>query len=94
MLAGQGQDANTFDPGLLELGRTYYWRVDEVNAVDRTIAKGNVWSFTVEPYSYPIANVAATASSFSPSMGPEKTVNGSGLNADDQHSNTSRRRCG
>ena len=33
--------------------------------------KGNVWSFTVEPYSYPIANVTATASSFSLNMGPE-----------------------
>ena len=33
VLASQGQDANTFDPaGLLDLGRTYYWRVDEVNS--------------------------------------------------------------
>jgi hypothetical protein len=38
----------SYDPGLLELGTTYYWRVDEVyngNAV-----KGLVWSFTVGDY--------------------------------------------
>ncbi len=31
-----------FDPGPLQEGTTYYWRVDEVS--DRTI-KGNIWSF-------------------------------------------------
>ncbi|MBN1806276.1 MAG: hypothetical protein JW837_13595 [Sedimentisphaerales bacterium] len=34
-------------PEPLEFGRTYYWRVDEVNApTDLTIYKGDVWSFT------------------------------------------------
>jgi hypothetical protein len=43
--AGSGpQDANTFDPGGLELGTTYYWRVDEIN--DPCTWPGNVWSFT------------------------------------------------
>jgi hypothetical protein len=43
--AGSGpQDANTFDPRGLELGTTYYWRVDEVN--DPCIWPGNIWSFT------------------------------------------------
>ncbi len=67
VLAGQAQDANTFDPaGLLAFGQTYYWRVDEVNAApSTTIFKGNVWSFTVEPYAYPIQKVTATASSAS-----------------------------
>ncbi|MEN6427369.1 MAG: hypothetical protein ABFE13_18600, partial [Phycisphaerales bacterium] len=48
-----------YDPeGLLEYGQTYYWRVDEVNgAPDFTVAKGDVWSFTVEPYAYPITSV-------------------------------------
>ena len=40
----QPQDANTFDPGDLELGTTYYWRVDEVN--DPNVWPGEVWSFT------------------------------------------------
>ena len=70
-------------PGLLEYGQTYYWRIDEVNKTpDNTIFKGNVWSFTVEPYSYVLAGVKATASSSQPNMGPEKTVDGSGLTGD------------
>ena len=56
---------------------------------DNTIFKGNVWSFTVEPYAYPITGVTATASSYQPGMGPENTINGSGLNAGDQHSTES-----
>jgi len=34
----------TYTPGPLELGKTYYWRVDEFDAV--TTYKGDVWSFT------------------------------------------------
>jgi len=87
VLVGQNESGNEYDPvGLLEFGRTYYWRVDEVNGVDLKISKGDVWSFTVEPYVYPIKNVVATASSAEAGMGPENTVNGSGLNANDQHS--------
>ncbi len=40
----QPQDVNTFDPCGLELGKTYYWRIDEVN--DSQIQPGPVWSFT------------------------------------------------
>ena len=36
----------TFDPGLLEPGKTYYWRVDEFTAGAVT-HKGEVWSFTM-----------------------------------------------
>jgi len=35
----------TFDPGLLEAGKTYYWRVDELNPP--TTVKGEVWSFSL-----------------------------------------------
>ncbi|MEN6577049.1 MAG: discoidin domain-containing protein, partial [Phycisphaerales bacterium] len=88
VLVSQGQDASSYDPdGILEFGQTYYWRIDEVNgAPDFTVFKGEVWSFTTEPVSYPIQSVIATASSATPSMGPEKTVDGSGLNAEGQHS--------
>jgi len=88
VLAGQGQDAGTYDPaGLLDFGKTYYWRVDEVNKTpDGTIFKGAVWSFTAEPYAYPIKNVTATASGSQAGMGPENTINGSGLDKNDQHS--------
>ncbi|MEN6574960.1 MAG: LamG-like jellyroll fold domain-containing protein [Phycisphaerales bacterium] len=76
-----------YDPeGLLEYGQTYYWRVDEVNgAPDYTVFKGEVWSFTVEPYAYPITNVTATASSAQPASPASNTINGSGLNELDQH---------
>ncbi len=88
VLTSPGQAETEYDPeGLLEFSRTYYWRVDEVNALpDSTVFKGDVWSFTAEPFAYPIANVTATSSSNTQDMGPEKTVDGSGLNADDRHS--------
>jgi len=88
VLVSPGQDANSFDPGRLDFGQTYYWRVDEVNgAPDNTVFKGDVWSFTVEPYSLPIETITATASSANAAnMGPERTIDGSGLNALDQHS--------
>jgi hypothetical protein len=34
----------TYSPGTLELAKTYYWRIDEFDAV--TTHKGDVWSFT------------------------------------------------
>jgi hypothetical protein len=38
-----------YAPGLLDLGETYYWRIDEVNETNNPddIWKGDVWSFTV-----------------------------------------------
>jgi hypothetical protein len=46
VLAGEGQTHNTYDPGLLDYGRTYYWRVDEVNdAKTPSVWTGPVWSF-------------------------------------------------
>ena len=39
-----GQDSNLYSPGTLEFGRTYYWRIDEVNGPNTY--KGNVWNFT------------------------------------------------
>ncbi len=90
ILASAGQTATTFTPGRLELGQTYYWRVDEVNkAPDKTVFKGDVWSFTTEPVGYLLArtSITATASSVnSADMGPEKTIDGSGLSASGQHS--------
>jgi len=73
---------------LFKYGTVYYWRVDEVNAApDSTIYKGEVWSFTAEPFSYPLKNITATASSNGRAdTVAQNTVNGSGLNAADQHS--------
>jgi F5/8 type C domain-containing protein/carbohydrate binding protein with CBM4/9 domain len=88
VLVSQGQAAATFEPPTpLEFAQTYYWRIDEVNAApDNTIFKGDVWSFTVEPYVYPIGNIVATASGAGAGAGPENTINGSGLDSADQHS--------
>ena len=82
-----GQTATTFDPeDVLEFEQTYYWRVDEVNAPpDSSVLTGAVWSFTTEPYTYPLQNVTATASSSSAAKGmtPDKTVDGSGMTGDE-----------
>jgi hypothetical protein len=89
--ASKGQTGTTFKPAdLLEYGKTYYWRVDEVNAPPSTaVFKGDIWSFTVEPYAYPITGVTATASSSDKaSTGPANTINGSGL-TNDLHSTSS-----
>ncbi|MEN6427102.1 MAG: LamG-like jellyroll fold domain-containing protein [Phycisphaerales bacterium] len=90
VLVSSGQAGTTFDAGRLEFGKTYSWRVDEIGpAPDFTVYKGNVWSFTVEPYAYTLgaASITATASSVNEdTMGPGKTIDGSGLNADGQHS--------
>jgi len=88
VLVSEGQTELTYDPpSLLDFDQTYYWRVDEVNAPpDSAITKGAVWSFTVEPFAYPIENVIATSNGTSGAAeGPENTVNGSGLDADDLH---------
>jgi concanavalin A-like lectin/glucanase superfamily protein/F5/8 type C domain-containing protein len=78
----------SLDVGTLDFGQTYYWRVDEVNgAPDFAAIEGEIWSFTVEPFAYAIPGVIATSNGVSgPTAGPENTVNGSGLNASDQHS--------
>ena len=43
----QPQDANCFDPGILELNKTYYWRVDELNSANSNDpCTGDIWKFT------------------------------------------------
>ncbi len=45
------QVRTSYDPGLLELGQTYYWRIDEVNEAEPGSPwKGSVWEFTVADY--------------------------------------------
>jgi hypothetical protein len=42
------QGETSYDPGPLELGATYYWRIDEVNeSEDDSPWRGPVWSFRV-----------------------------------------------
>jgi len=79
----------SYGPLSLDLGRTYYWRVDEVNGPpDFTVHQGDIWSFTTELLAYPVENITATASSASQAeKGPENTINGSGMDDNDLHSN-------
>lgn len=49
--ATQGADETTYNPGALQWGKTYYWRVDEVNAGEADSPwKGVVWSFTTADF--------------------------------------------
>jgi len=41
---GQTQGSSTYNPGPLQMTKTYYWRVDEFDVVETH--KGDVWSFT------------------------------------------------
>ncbi|MFH1715905.1 MAG: LamG-like jellyroll fold domain-containing protein [Planctomycetota bacterium] len=41
---GVAQSGTTYDPGPLELGKTYYWRVDGFDGIETF--RGDVWSFT------------------------------------------------
>jgi len=92
VLVSQGQTETTCDPAPgapgLDFGTTYYWRIDEVEAApDSTVHKGDVWSFTTEPFAYPVQNIIATSNGTSEATsGPQRTADGSGLDADDQHS--------
>ncbi len=89
VLVSQRQIGTSYDfDGPLDFGTTYYWRVDEVNsAPDYAVYKGNVWSFTTEPFVYAIEGIIATTNADSrEGQGPENTVNGSGLNENGEHS--------
>ncbi len=47
----QALDATTFSPGQLAWNKTYYWRIDEVNAASpESPWKGAVWSFTTADF--------------------------------------------
>ncbi len=47
----QKLDQNTYDPGPLEWGKAYYWRIDEVNEANPNSPwKGRVWTFTTADF--------------------------------------------
>jgi len=88
VLVRRDQDVNTYEPGLLEFGQTYFWRIDDVSAVDSSIHRGDTWRFTTETFGYPIpaGKITATASSFQDEDSkPGNTIDGSGL-VNDLHS--------
>ncbi len=47
----QPQDANSFTPPALELSKTYYWRLDELNDADvNSPWTGDIWKFKTADY--------------------------------------------
>ena len=88
---GQQSDTTYTLDDRLELGKSYYWRIDEVNDLEpESPWKGRVWSFTVEPVAIALAGdlITATASSSNNANEvPSKTIDGSGLLANDLHTN-------
>ena len=88
VLVSQGQTATAYRPAdPLEFSRTYYWRVDFViSGPTPAIYQGPVLKFTTAASVYPIKNVTANASSMQAESGPEKTVDGSGLDKNNGHS--------
>jgi len=40
--------ATVYKPDSLNVGQTYYWRIDEYNSEDHCLGKGNIWSFTTQ----------------------------------------------
>jgi hypothetical protein len=89
-IGGITQDASSYAPAQrLDFNTTYYWRVDEASGPpDDTVFEGRVWSFTTELFTYAVDNITATASSaHKEDTGPENTINGSGLDDNDLHSN-------
>jgi hypothetical protein len=56
LLVSSGKADTTYTPeGILDWGQEYFWRIDEVNDADPNGPwKGHTWSFTVEPYTYPL----------------------------------------
>ncbi len=82
-------DSNSYDPIMtLEFSKTYYWRVDEVNAPENPgTIKGQVWQFDAESYSLKLSseNIKATANDGDPT----KTIDESGLDADNPNQHNS-----
>ena len=88
----EGLDVNSCEPGRLEFGTVYYWRVDEVNAPSSPgTLRGDIWSFTVEPFArkIPASDINASASGSYGAYSPTDTINERGLDPNhmDLHSN-------
>jgi hypothetical protein len=80
-----GYDANSIGLPRLTFDKTYYWRVDEATS-NGSKTKGEIWQFTVEPFAVPVVDISVTASGADSGKDPNKTIDGSGLNAYGQHS--------
>jgi hypothetical protein len=46
------QTATSYNPGVLEINKSYFWRIDEKNSFGTT--KGNIWNFTTNSDQFPL----------------------------------------
>jgi hypothetical protein len=82
-LVGNAQTTTSYNPGRMQFGTTYYWRVDEIGATG-TVYGGSLWSFTTELYHYKVASITVKASASAVGSDPNKTIDNSGIDANDQ----------
>ncbi|UCD52023.1 MAG: discoidin domain-containing protein [Phycisphaerales bacterium] len=87
----QPSERTTYEPGRLEWGMTYYWRIDEVDETGPgRIWKGDVSYFTAVPFGWPIEDIVVSSNTdWVEGSGPQNTINNSGLNSRGQHSTLS-----
>ena len=88
LLFYEALEVNTFDvAGWLDYDQTYYWRVDCVLA-GVEVTPGQVWSFAAERTALALESgmITASASHSLAGSGPEKTIDGSGLDDEEGHS--------
>ncbi len=87
----QALDVNNLKPGMLEYGKNYYWRVDDIGTATN---KGGVWKFTSEPEGRVLASNSIIGVEFNSPIevysyqDPNSTYNGKGLDdVNGTHSN-------
>jgi len=87
VLAGKGQTDTTFDPpGSLATDRpTTGGSMKSTRPRMARFYKGGVWSFTAEPYGYPVKRWPPKRPSSQPGMDRRRPSDGSGLNKLDLH---------
>ncbi len=78
------QSSTQFAPDDLQMGQTYYWRIDQVNG-DQSLSEGYVWRFTVTPYL--IVDDFESYTNFSPDRVFQTWTDGWGFSADDYYPN-------
>jgi len=78
------QSSTEYTPDDLQMGQTYYWRVDQINS-DQSISEGYVWCFTVAAYL--IVDDFENYTNDSPNRVFQTWVDGLGFSADEYYPN-------
>jgi len=78
------QSGTGYTPDDLQMGQTYYWRVDQINS-DQSISEGKVWHFTIAAYL--IVDDFERYANESPHRVFQTWVDGWGFSPDDHYPN-------